>query len=332
MATPIARNLGFELVRATEAAALAAGRWMGRGDKNAVDGAAVRAMRDALSAVDMDGVVVIGEGEKDHAPMLYLGERIGNGMAPKVDVAVDPVDGTRALAKGLSNSVSVVALSERGTMYFPGHVAYMQKIAVGPSCRGDIDLTASVAQNLKWIARSKKSKIDDLTVVVLDRPRHDSLISEIRQAGARVKLIQDGDVAGAIMAATPDTGVDVLMGTGGAPEAVVAACALRCLGGEMQCRLWPRDDAERTQALADGLDLGRILTTGDLVSGKDVFFAATGITDGELLKGVRYYSHGAHTQSIVMRSFSGTIRVVEADHNFEKLQRIDDLRDRGERV
>lgn len=327
MGTPIARNLGFELVRATEAAALAAGRWMGRGDKNAVDGAAVRAMRAALIAVDMDGIVVIGEGEKDAAPMLFLGERIGNGMAPAVDVAVDPVDGTRALAKGLPNAVSVVALSERGTMYYPGHVAYMEKIAVGPACRGDIDLTASVAQNLKWIAKSKSSSIDDLTVVVLDRPRHDHLIAEIRQAGARVKLIQDGDVAGAIMAALPETGVDVLMGTGGSPEAVVAACALKCLGGEMQCRLWPRSEAERQRALADGLDLGRVLTVDDLVSGKDVFFAATGVSDGEFLKGVRYFSHGAHTQSIVMRSYSGTIRIVEADHNFEKLQKITEVYD-----
>ena len=327
MGTPIDRNLGFELVRATEAAALAAGRWMGRGDKNAIDGAAVNAMRRSLNAVDMDGVVVIGEGEKDEAPMLYLGERVGNGMAPRVDVAVDPVDGTRALAKGLPNAISVVALAERGTMYYPGHVAYMQKIATGPRARGVIDLTASVEQNLRAIAAAQQSDVADLTVVVLDRPRHDPLIAEIRAAGARVKLIQDGDVAGAIMSALPDTGVDVLMGIGGSPEAVVAACALRCLGGEIQCRLWPRSEAERQQALADGLALDRILTIDDLVAGKDVFFAATAITDGENLKGVRYFGNGARTQSIVMRSHSGTIRIVEAEHNFRKLAAISDMYD-----
>ncbi|MDP3047290.1 MAG: class II fructose-bisphosphatase [Chloroflexota bacterium] len=325
MATPTTRNLGFELVRTTEAAALAAGRWMGRGDKNAVDGAAVTAMRYALSHVDMDGIVVIGEGEKDQAPMLYIGERIGNGLPPMVDVAVDPVDGTRALAKGLPNAISVVALSERGSLYSPGHVAYVEKIAVGPSAKGAIDLTATVGQNLRAIARAKDSAVDDLTVVILDRPRHEKLINEVRAAGARVKLIQDGDVAGVIMTALPDTGIDVLMGIGGSPEAVVAACALRCLGGEIQCRLWPRDNAEREQAELDGLDLGRILTTRDLAAGEDVFFAATGISEGEVLKGVRYYSHGARTQSIVMRSYSGTIRMVEAEHNFEKLQKITEL-------
>ncbi len=325
MGIPIDRNLGFELVRATEAAALAAGRWMGRGDKNAVDGAAVGAMRYSLRAVDMDGVVVIGEGEKDEAPMLYLGEHVGNGLLPSVDVAVDPVDGTRALAKGLPNSVSVVALAERGSMYYPGHVAYMEKIAVGSRARGRVDLTASVAANLRAVAEAQDSTVSDLTVVVLDRLRHDHLIAEIRDAGARVKLIQDGDVAGAIMSAMPDTGVDLLMGIGGSPEAVVAACALRCLGGEIQARLWPRNEAERHAALADGLDLGKVLSTEDLVAGEDVFFAATGITDGELLKGVRYFSHGASTQSIVMRSYSGTIRFVEATHNFEKLMKITEV-------
>jgi fructose-1,6-bisphosphatase II len=325
MATPITRNLGFELVRTTEAAALAAGRWMGRGDRNAVDGAAVTAMRYALSHVDMDGIVVIGEGEKDQAPMLYIGERIGNGLPPLVDVAVDPIDGTRALAKGLPNAISVVALSERGSLYSPGHVAYVEKIAVGPSAKGAIDLTATVGQNLRAIARAKDSAVDDLTVVILDRPRHEKLISEVRAAGARVALIQDGDVAGVVMTAMPNTGVDVLMGVGGSPEAVVAACALRCLGGEIQCRLWPRDEAERLRAEQDGLDLGRILTTKDLSAGEDVFFAATGVSDGEVLKGVRYYSHGARTQSIVMRSYSGTIRMVEAEHNFEKLQKITEL-------
>jgi fructose-1,6-bisphosphatase II len=325
MATPTTRNLGFELVRTTEAAALAAGRWMGRGDRNAVDAAAVTAMRYALSHVDMDGIVVIGEGEKDQAPMLYIGERIGNGLPPLVDVAVDPVDGTRALAKGLPNAISVVALSERGSLYSPGHVAYVEKIAVGPSAKDAIDLTATVGQNLRAIARAKDSAVDDLTVVILDRPRHEKLINEVRAAGARVALIQDGDVAGVIMTALPDTGIDVLMGIGGSPEAVVAACALRCLGGEIQCRLWPRDEAERDQAALDGLDLGRILTTRDLSAGEDVFFAATGISDGEVLKGVRYYSHGARTQSIVMRSYSGTIRMVEAEHNFEKLHKITEI-------
>ncbi len=322
MATPISRNLGFELVRATEAAALAAGRWMGRGDKNAVDAAAVHAMRYALSSVDMDGIVVIGEGEKDQAPMLFLGEQIGNGLPPQVDVAVDPVDGTRALAKGLPNAISVVALAERGRMYYPGHVAYMEKIATGPEAKAVIDLTASVAENLERIARAKRSEVDDLTVVVLDRPRHERLIAEVRQAGARVTLIQDGDVAGAIMTAMPGTGVDVLMGVGGAPEAVIAACALACAGGGMQCRLWPRDEAERRQAVADGLDLERVLGLDDLVSGDGIFFAATGVSDGELLKGVRYFSHGARTQSIVMRRYSGTVRIVEASHDFEKLNKI----------
>ena len=324
MATPNTRNLGFELVRATEAAALAAGRWLGRGDKDAVDGAAVHAMRYALRAVDMDGVVVIGEGEKDKAPMLYLGERIGNGLPPRVDVAVDPVDGTRALAKGLPNAISVVALAERGKMYYPGHVAYMQKIATGPQAKGVVDLDAPVADNLHKVARAKGSRVDDLTVVVLDRPRHEGLIAEIRAVGARVILIQDGDVAGAIMTSMPDTGVDVLMGVGGSPEAVVAACALRCLGGEIQCRLWPRDADERRQAEADGLDVDRILTLDDLVSGDDIFFAATGVSDGELLKGVRYFAHGAHTQSIVMRAYSGTVRIVEANHDFDKLNHIEE--------
>lgn len=322
MVKPIDRNLGFELVRATEAAALAAGRWMGRGDKNAVDAAAVQAMRYVLSNVDMDGIIVIGEGEKDKAPMLYIGERIGNGLPPQVDVAVDPVDGTRALAKGLPNAISVVALAERGSLYYPGHVAYMDKIAVGPEAKGAIDLSASVAQNLRAVAKAKDKNLDDLTVVVLDRPRHEQLVAEIRAVGARVRLIPDGDVAGAIMTAMPGTGIDVLMGIGGSPEAVVAACALRCLGGEMQCRLWPRDEAERQQALAEGLDPDRILGINDLVKGDDVFFAATGISDGELLKGVRYYSRGAYTQSIVMRSYSGTVRIIEANHNIEKLRRI----------
>jgi fructose-1,6-bisphosphatase II len=322
MSEPIQRNLGFELVRATEAAAMAAGRWMGRGDKEAVDRAAVEAMRFTLASVDMDGVVVIGEGEKDQAPMLYIGERLGNGLPPQADVAVDPVDGTRALAKGLPNAVSVVALAERGTLYYPKNIVYMDKMAVGPRAKEAMDITASVATNLKNIARAKKSDVEDITVVVLDRERHEELIRQIRQVGARVKLIQDGDVAGAIMAALEGTGVDVLLGVGGSPEAVLAACALKCLGGEIQCRLWPRNEAERQAAIAAGLELERVFTSSDLVQGGDVFFAVTGITDGELVRGVRYFADGARTHSIVMRSRSGTVRHIEATHNFEKLRRI----------
>ncbi|MBI5956357.1 MAG: class II fructose-bisphosphatase [Chloroflexi bacterium] len=319
------RNLGFELVRVTEAAAMAAGRWMGRGDKEAVDRAAVNAMRYVLGMVDMDGVIVIGEGEKDQAPRLYNGEPIGNGLPPKVDVAVDPVDGTRALAKGLPNSISVVALAERGAMYYPKNIVYMDKIAVGPEAAGHIEITAPVARNLKNIAKAKKREVDDLTVVVLDRPRHEELIGQIRAAGARVKLISDGDVAGAIMAAMEGTGIDALMGIGGSPEAAVAACALKCLSGEIQCRLWPRDEAERQKALEAGLNLDRVLSTDDLVAGHDVFFAATGISDGELLRGVRYFGRGAKTHSIVMRSRSGTVRIIEAVHHFEKLMKIAEL-------
>jgi fructose-1,6-bisphosphatase II len=325
MAEPIQRNLGFELVRVTEAAAMAAGRWMGRGDKEAVDQAAVNAMRYVLGMVDMDGVIVIGEGEKDQAPRLYNGEQIGNGLPPKVDVAVDPVDGTRALAKGLPNSISVVALAERGAMYYPKNIVYMDKIAVGPEAAGHIEITASVARNLKNIAKAKKREVDDLTVVVLDRPRHEELIGQIRAAGARVKLISDGDVAGAIMAAMEGTGIDALMGIGGSPEATVAACALKCLGGEIQCKLWPRDEAEKQKALKAGLNLDRVLSTDDLVAGHDVFFAATGISDGELLRGVRYFGRGAKTHSIVMRSRSGTVRIIEAVHHFEKLMKIAEL-------
>ncbi len=325
MAEPIQRNLGFELVRVTEAAAMAAGRWMGRGDKEAVDRAAVNAMRYVLGMVDMDGVIVIGEGEKDQAPRLYNGEQIGNGLPPKVDVAVDPVDGTRALAKGLPNSISVVALAERGAMYYPKNIVYMDKIAVGPEAAGHIEITAPVARNLKNIAKAKKREVDDLTVVVLDRPRHEELIGQIRAAGARVKLISDGDVAGAIMAAMEGTGIDALMGIGGSPEATVAACALKCLGGEIQCRLWPRDEAEKQKALEAGLNLDRVLSTDDLVAGHDVFFAATGISDGELLRGVRYFGRGAKTHSIVMRSRSGTVRIIEAVHHFEKLMKIAEL-------
>jgi fructose-1,6-bisphosphatase II len=319
------RNLALEIARVTEAAALAAGRWMGRGDKEAGDQAAVDAMRVMLATVDMDGIVVIGEGQKDAAPMLFNGERVGNGNAPRMDVAVDPVDGTRLLALGRPNALSVVAMSERGTMFDPGPVMYMEKIAVGPAAANAIDITASVETNLRGIARAHKKDLDDLTIVVLDRPRHDDLVRDIRATGARIRFLTDGDVAGAIMAAVEGTGVDALMGIGGSPEGVISAAALKCIGGAIQGRLWPRNEAERSAALADGYDLSRVLVTDDLVAGDNVFFAATGITDGELLKGVRYHGSGARTYSVVMRSRSGTIRSVEARHRWDKLMEISQL-------
>jgi fructose-1,6-bisphosphatase II len=314
---PLERNLALELVRVTEAAALHAARWMGRGDKEAADQAAVDAMRNALRFVDMDGVVVIGEGEKDEAPMLYIGERVGTGRPPKVDVAVDPIDGTNLTAKGLPNAITVVALAERGSMYYDPHIVYMQKIAVGREAKGAIDINAPANDNLVRIARFMDRNVEDLTVVVLDRPRHEQLIEDIRMSGARIKLITDGDVAGAVMAAMPgDTGVDVLMGIGGTPEAVLAACALKCLDGEMQCKLWPRTDDERQKAIEAGnQDLDRVLTLDDLVGSDDVFFAATGITPGEFLRGVRYHGDYAETYSIMMRSRSGTMRRFETHHH-----------------
>lgn len=319
---PMERNLALELVRVTEMAAMAAGRWMGRGDKNAADQAAVDAMRYALSSVDMDGIVVIGEGEKDEAPMLYNGERIGNGNPPQVDIAVDPIDGTTLLALGRPNAISVVALTERGQMRCPREVVYMNKIAVGPEAAGAIDITASPTQNLRWIAKAKRAAIQDLTVVILDRPRHEALIQEVRRAGARVKLITDGDIAAAISTAMADTGVDVLMGIGGAPEAVISAAALKCLGGELQCQLWPRNDEEREACQRAGLDLDEVYDIPKLVGTGDTFFAATGITDGELLQGVRYFGGGATTESLVMRSYSGTIRWINARHNFNQLDKL----------
>lgn len=314
---PLERNLALELVRVTEAAALLAARWMGRGNKEAADQAAVDAMRGALRFVDMDGVVVIGEGEKDEAPMLYIGERVGTGRPPKVDVAVDPIDGTNLTAKGLPNAITVVALAERGSMYYSPHVVYMQKIAVGPLAKGAIDINAPPRDNLVRIARFMERNVQDLTVVILDRPRHEDLIQEVRDAGARIKLITDGDVAGAVMAALPgDTGVDVLMGIGGTPEAVLAACGLKCLGGEMQCKLWPRSEDERRKVEeASPQDLDRVFTLDDLVSSDDVFFAATGITSGEFLQGVRYRGESAETHSIMMRSRSGTMRRIATLHN-----------------
>jgi fructose-1,6-bisphosphatase II len=315
------RNLALELVRATEAAALAAGRWMGRGDKVGADQAAVDAMRLSLNSIVMDGVVVIGEGEKDKAPMLYNGEVLGTGNPPPVDIAVDPIDGTRLTSLGLPGAISVVALSERDTMYAPGSIVYMDKIAVGPEAKGAIDINAPVEENLQKVARAKKRDVDDLTVVILDRPRHEKLVSGVRATGARIKLIPDGDIAGGLMTASEDIGLDILMGIGGSPEAVITACALKCIGGELQCKLWPRSEKERQKALDEGLDLEQVLTTDDLVQGDNVFFAATGVTDGQLLQGVKYFGTGAKTYSIVMRSKSGTVRLVEATHKWEKLMR-----------
>jgi fructose-1,6-bisphosphatase II len=315
------RNVGLELGRVTEAAALAAARWMGRGNKNALDQAAVNAMRRRLNAIPMDGLVVIGEGEKDEAPMLYIGERIGTGQPPQVDVAVDPVDGTTLLSKGLPNAVAVIALAERGAMYNPPGIVYMDKLAVGPAGRGVCSLEQSVEDNIHALARAKGERVGDLTIVVLDRPRHAQLIDRVRSTGARIKLISDGDVAGGLMPSLPDTGVDMLLGIGGSPEAVLTAAALKCLGGDIQCRLWPRNEAEREQAARLGLGTEGVLRRDDLVRGDDVFFALTGVTDGELVKGVHYYPRAARTETLVMRSRSGTIRRIQALHNFEKLQR-----------
>jgi fructose-1,6-bisphosphatase II len=316
---PLDRNIAFELARVTEAAAMAAARLQGRGDKNAADAAAVQAMRHTLASVDMDGVVVIGEGEKDEAPMLYIGEEIGNGLPPQVDIAVDPIDGTTLTSKGLPNAVSVVALSERGTMYYPPGIVYMEKLAVGKLGKGVVSLEMTVEENIRALAKAMGSHPADLTIVVLDRPRHENLISEIRETGARVKMISDGDVAGGIMPALPDTGGDMLMGIGGSPEAVITAAALKCLGGDMQCKLWPRNDEERAAAAREGLPLDKMLTIDDLVKGDDVFFSLTGVTDGELVRGVRFFANGARTETLVMRSRSGTIRRVQSEHNFTRL-------------
>jgi fructose-1,6-bisphosphatase II len=315
------RNLALELVRVTEAAAMAAARKMGYGDKEAVDQAAVDAMRAVLGSVPMTGTVVIGEGEKDSAPMLYNGEEIGNGQDPQVDIAVDPVDGTTLTAKSQPNAIAVVALSERGTMFDPGPCVYMEKLAAGPEGAEVLDFEAPIADNLSKLARAKGGDASDLTVCILDRPRHREIVEQVRQAGARIKLIPDGDVAGAIMAARPGTGVDLLIGVGGTPEAVIAACALKCLDGVMFGRLWPRDDGERQAALDAGYDLDQVLAIDDLVRGDNVFFAATGVTDGELVRGVRFDGRGATTQSLSMRSKSGTVRLIEARHQFSKLNR-----------
>ena len=314
------RNLAMELARVTEAAALAAGRWMGRGDKEAADQAAVDAMRLVVNNVSMDGIVVIGEGEKDEAPMLYNGEQIGAG-GPGCDIAVDPIDGTTLTALGRPNAIAVIALSERGTMFDPGPCVYMEKIAVGPEAAEAIDLDASVTHNLQAVAKALGEDVDDVTAVILDRDRHADIIKECREAGARIRLIPDGDVAGAISTAWSESGANILFGIGGTPEGVIAACALKCLGGAIQGRLWPRNDDERRAATEAGYDLTRVLTTDDLVSGDDVFFSATGVTDGELLRGVRYFGDGARTHSLVMRSKSGTIRTIDSRHRWHKLMR-----------
>jgi fructose-1,6-bisphosphatase II len=303
----------------TETAAIAASAWVGHGDKNAADGAAVDAMRKMISTVHMDGTVVIGEGEKDEAPMLFNGEQVGEGLGAKVDVAVDPIDGTTLTAKGMNNAISVVALAERGAMFDPSAVFYMEKIVCGPEAAGKIDIEAPVKVNLQRVADAKGVPINDLTVVVLDRPRHDQLSKDIREAGARIKFITDGDVAGAVMAARDDTGVDLLMGIGGTPEGIIAACAMKCLGGEIQGRLWARNDDEHRALAERGLSATQVLTTSDLVKGNDCFFAATGITDGELLHGVRFDRRVVRSQSIVMRSRSKTIRIINSEHPYSSV-------------
>jgi fructose-1,6-bisphosphatase II len=316
------RNLALELVRVTEAAAMAAGRWVGRGDKNGADGVAVNAMRTLISTVGMRGVVVIGEGEKDNAPMLFNGEEVGDGTGPECDVAVDPIDGTTLAAKGLANAVAVMAVAPRGSMYDPSAVFYMEKLVTGPEAADVVDIRHPVAENIHQVAKAKGAAPEDVTVVLLDRPRHQSLVDEIRAAGARIKFITDGDVAGAIMAARAGTGVDLLLGVGGTPEGIITACAMKCLDGVIQGRLWPKDDDERQRALDAGHDLDpdHVLTTDDLVTGDDVFFVSTGITDGELMQGVRYSAGGASTHSLVMRSRSGTIRSIVSEHKLQKLK------------
>jgi fructose-1,6-bisphosphatase II len=316
------RNLALELVRVTEAAAMAAGRWVGRGDKNGADGVAVNAMRTLISTVGMRGIVVIGEGEKDNAPMLYNGEQVGDGTGPECDVAVDPIDGTTLTAKGMTNAISVLAVSPRGSMFDPSAVFYMEKLVTGPEAADVVDIRYPVSENIHQVAKAKGSAPEDVTVVLLDRPRHSELVDDIRATGARIKFITDGDVAGAIMAARPDTGIDLLLGVGGTPEGIIAACAMKCMDGVIQGRLWPTDDEERQRAIDAGHDLDpdSILLTDDLVTGDDCFFVATGITDGELMKGVRYRAGGATTHSLVMRSRSGTIRSITSEHKLQKLR------------
>ncbi len=321
----IERNIAMELVRVTEAAAMSAARHMGRGDKNLVDQEAVTAMRYVLGHIAMDGIVVIGEGEKDEAPMLYIGEQIGDGSQPYVDIAVDPIDGTTLCAKGLPGAISAVALSERGAMHCPHQFYYMDKIVTGPDAADYIDINAPVPMNLKAIAAAKGRKLSELTVVVLDRPRHETLLAQIRSTGARVKLITDGDVAAALEATMPNREIDVLMGVGGTPEAVLSAAAIRCLGGAIQCKAWPRNEEERKKAEQSGVDVDRVYRTEDLVSGNEIFFAATGVSSSVLLKGVRYVRGGAETNSVAMRNKSGTIRWIESWHNFQRLDKLSDI-------
>ncbi len=316
------RNLALELVRVTEAAALAAARWVGGGDKNGADGAAVDAMRHMLATVEMDGVVIIGEGEKDEAPMLFNGEHIGTGQGVEVDIAVDPLEGTELCAKGQPNALAVVAASERGTMFDPGPCVYMEKLACGPDVPEELDIDAPIEETLETVARAKHVRPRDLMVVILDRPRHDEMVKRIRAVGTRIKFIPHGDVSGALMAASPDTGVDLLWGIGGTPEGVLSAAAFKCLGGQFQGKLWPRDDDERRAAVEAGYDLDRVLLLDDLVRGDNTFFAATGVTDGELLRGVRYGREGARTQSLVRRSRSGTVRTLQATHSMDKLAEV----------
>ena len=325
MSREMDRNLALDLVRVTEAAAMAAGRWVGRGDKNGADGVAVNAMRVLISTVGMRGTVVIGEGEKDNAPMLYNGEEVGDGTGPECDVAVDPIDGTTLTAKGMANAVSVLAVSPRGSMYDPSAVFYMEKLVTGPEAANVVDIRYPVAENIHQVAKAKGSRAEDVTVVVLDRPRHQDLVDQVRGTGARIKFISDGDVAGAIMAARQGTGIDLLLGIGGTPEGIIAACAMKCLDGVIQGRLWPTDDEEKQRALDAGHDLDRVLMTDDLVSGDDCFFVATGITDGELMEGVRYSAGGASTHSLVMRSRSGTIRSIRSEHKLSKLRAYADV-------
>jgi fructose-1,6-bisphosphatase II len=319
------RNLALELVRVTEAAALSAGRFMGRGDKELADKAAVDAMRLVLNSIDMEALVVIGEGEKDEAPMLFNGEIVGTGKPPLVDLAVDPIDGTRPLANGFLNSIATVSIAPRGTMYNPGPFVYMDKIAVGPLAKGKIDIEAPLKDNLENIARSEGKSIKDVTVIILQRPRHDELIKEVREIGARIRLIPDGDVAGALMTCLPESGIDALLGIGGTPEGVLAACALRAMGGEIQGKLFIRNEEERKLGLEMEYDLDKVITMDDLVSSNDVFFAATGITDGELLSGVRYMGDAAETHSLVIRGRTGTVRWIRAKHNFKKLNPISEI-------
>ena len=320
--TPPDRNLALELVRVTEAAAMGAARWIGRGDKNAADQAAVDLMRLMVNTVSMRGLVVIGEGEKDEAPMLYNGEEVGDSTGPEVDVAVDPLEGTRLTALGIPGAISVMAVAERGSMFFPGAAMYMDKIAVGPEAADAVSIDASPTENVNRVAEIKGCEPNDVTVVVLERDRHEALIAELREAGARVNLIRDGDVAPSIAAARPDSGVDLLMGVGGTPEGVISAAAIKCLGGTLQGRLWPRDDAERTALVEAGYDIDRVLTQDDLVRGDDVFVAATGVTGGSLLRGVRVGGGGIETESLVMRSRSGTVRRIAARHPTGKMRRL----------